>query len=93
MNILLLDYVPFIIASVATVYNAWQMVRWAERGKYRWVVYGLLACLSVLGATVAKIQIEALQAHDLQQSQVLSADCTTDYECEQLELAQSETEE
>lgn len=93
MNILILDYVPLIVASVATVYNALQMVRWAERGKYRWVVYGLLACLGVLGATVAQIQVEALQMHDLQQSQVLSVDCTTDYECEQLELAQGEENE
>lgn len=90
MNILLLDYVPFIVACVATVYSAVQMVRWAERGKYRWIVYGLIACLGVLGATVAHIQIEALRMHDLQQSQVLTADCSTDYECEQLELAQGE---
>lgn len=93
MNILILDYVPLIVASVATVYSAVQMVRWAERGKYRWIIYGLIACLGVLGATVANIQIEALQMHDLQQSQVLSADCTTDYECEQLELAQAEENE
>ena len=90
MNILILDYVPFIVASVATIYNGWQMVRWAERGKLRWIVYGLIACLGVLGSSVAKIQIEALQLHDLQQSQTLSADCMTDWECEQLELAQSE---
>ena len=90
MNILILDYVPFIVASVATIYNAVQMVRWAERGKLRWIVYGLIACLGVLGSSVAKIQIEALQLHDLQQSQTLSADCMTDWECEQLELAQSE---
>ena len=93
MNILLLDYVPFIAACVTTVYNAWQMVRWAERGKYRWIVYGLLACFGALAAIVANIQIEALQMHDLQQAQVLTADCATDYECEQLEFAQSETEE
>ena len=90
MNILILDYVPLVVASVATIYNAVQMVRWAEKGKYRWVVYGLTACLGVLATIVANIQIEALQAHDLQQSQVLSADCATDWECEQLELAQGE---
>ena len=90
MNILLLDYVPLVATTLATIYNAVQMVRWAEKGKYRWVVYGLTACLGVLGSSVAKIQIEALQAHDSQQSQVLSADCVTDWECEQLELAQSE---
>ena len=45
------------------------------------------------GDFVAQIQVEALQAHDLQQSQVLSADCMTDWECERLELAQSEAEE
>lgn len=93
MNILILDYVPLIVAGLATVYSAVQMVRWAERGKYRWIVYGIIACLGVLGATVANIQIEALQMHDKQQSQVLSADCSTDWECEQLELAQSEAEE
>ena len=90
MNILILDYVPLVVATLATIYNGWQMVRWAERGRLRWIVYGLIACLGVLGSSVAKIQIEALQLHDLQQSQVLSADCSTDWECEQLELAQSE---
>lgn len=85
MSILILDYVPFIVASVATIYNAWQMVRWAERGRYRFFVYGVAFVLSVLATIVANIQIEALQAHDLQQSQTLSADCMTDWECEQLE--------
>ena len=93
MNILLLDYVPLVVACVATIYNGWQMVRWAERGRLRWIVYGLIACLGVLATIVANIQVEALQAHDLQQSQTLSADCSTDWECEQLELAQSEAEE
>ena len=93
MSILILDYVPLIVAIVATIYNAWQMVRWAERGKYRWVVYGLLACLGVLATIVANIQIEALQLHDAMNEQALTLDCTTDWECEQLELAQSETEE
>ena len=90
MNILLLDYVPLVVATLATIYNGWQMVRWAERGRLRWIVYGLIACLGVLATIVANIQVEALQAHDLQQSQTLSADCSTDWECEQLELAQSE---
>ena len=90
MNILILDYVPLVVASVATIYNAVQMVRWAERGKLRWIVYGLLACLGVWAFFVAQIQVEALQAHDLQQSQTLSADCMTDWECERLELAQGE---
>ena len=90
MNILILDYVPLVVATLATIYNGWQMVRWAERGRLRWIVYGLIACLGVLATIVANIQIEALQAHDLQQSQTLSADCMTDWECEQLELAQGE---
>ena len=93
MNILILDYVPLVVATLATIYNGWQMVRWAERGRLRWIVYGLIACLGVLATIVANIQVEALQAHDLQQSQTLSADCSTDWECEQLELAQSEAEE
>ena len=93
MNILILDYVPLVVASVATIYNAVQMVRWAERGKYRWVVYGLMACLGVLATTVANIQVEALQMHDLQQSQTLSADCAPGWECERSELAQGEAEE
>ena len=93
MNILILDYVPLVVATLATIYNGWQMVRWAERGRLRWIVYGLIACLGVLATIVANIQIEALQSHDLQQSQVLSADCMTDWECEQLELAQSEDNE
>ena len=90
MNVLILDYVPLVVACVATIYNGWQMVRWAEKGKYRCFLYGIIACLGVLGSSVAKIQIGALQAHDLQQSQVLSADCMTDWECEQLELARTE---
>ena len=93
MNILILDYVPLVVATLATIYNAVQMVRWAERGRLRWIVYGLIACLGVLATIVANIQVEALQAHDLQQSQTLSADFATDWECEQLELAQSEAEE
>jgi len=90
MNILILDYVPLIVASVATVYNALQMVRWAERGKYRCFVYGVAFVLSVLATIVANIQIEALQMHDLQ---ALSVDCVTDWECEQLALAQGEENE
>lgn len=93
MNILILDYLPQVFSVLATLYFALQMVRWAERGKYRWIVYGLLACLGVWSFFVAQVQVEALQLHDLQQSQTLSADCMTDWECEQLELAQSETEE
>ena len=90
MNILILDYVPLVATTLAAIYNAVQMVRWAERGRLRWIVYGLIACLGVLATIVANIQIEALQLHDLQQSQVLSAGCMTDWECEQLELAQGE---
>jgi len=86
MNILFLDYVPLIVASVATIYNALQMVRWAEHGKYRWIVYGVAFVLSVLATIVAKIQIEALRMHDLQQSQVLSADCTTNYDLQQSQV-------
>lgn len=93
MNILILDYVPLIVATLATIYNAWQMVRWAEKGKYRCFVYGVAFVLSALATIVANIQIEALQMHDLQQSQVLTMDCSTDWECEQLELAQSEAED
>lgn len=88
MNILILDYLPMVFCGVAVVYFAFQMVKWAERGKYRWIVYGLFACLGVWAITIAKIQIEALQEHD--QAMALTADCTTDWECEQLELAQGE---
>ena len=69
MSILILDYLPQVFSALATLYFAFQMLRWAERGKYRWIVYGLLACLGVLATIVANIQIEALQLHDLQQSQ------------------------
>ena len=93
MHILILDYVPLIVATLAAVYNAWQMVRWAERGRYRCFVYGVAFVLSVLATILANIQVEALQMHDAMQEQVLSVGCTTDYECEQLELAQSEAED
>ena len=93
MNILILDYLPQVFISLAVIYFAFQMLRWAERGKYRGGVYGLLACLGVWAFFVAQIQVEALQSHDLQQSQVLSADCMTDRECERLELAQGEGNE
>ena len=93
MNILILDYVPLVVATLATIYNGWQMVRWAEKGKYRCFLYGIAACLGVLATTVANIQVEALQMHDLQQSQTLSADCATGWECERSELAQGEAEE
>ena len=83
MNILLLDFLPMVFCGLAVVYFAFQMVRWAERGRWRGVVYGLLACLGVWALFVAKIQVQALQAHD--QAVVMSADCTTDRECEQLE--------
>ena len=89
MNILILDYLPQVFIGIATLYFVFQMLRWAERGKYRWTVYGLLACLGVWAFFVAQIQVAALQLHDLQQSQVLSADCATDWECEQ-SVAQDE---
>lgn len=83
MNILLLDFLPLVFCGLAVVYSAFQMVRWAERGRWRGVVYGLLACLGVLALSVAQIQVQALQEHD--QLVVMSADCTTDLECEQEE--------
>lgn len=90
MNILVLDYLPMAFCGVAVVYFAFQMVRWAERGKYRWIVYGLLACLGVWAFFVAQIQIQALQEHD--QAKALTADCTTDYECEKLEQQAEDNE-
>lgn len=83
MNILLLDFLPMVFCGLAVVYFAFQMVRWAERGRWRGVVYGLLACLGVWSLVVAQIQVQALQEHD--QLVVMSADCTTDLECEQEE--------
>ena len=83
MNILLLDFLPMVFCGLAVVYFAFQMVRWAERGRLRGVVYGLIACLGVLALSVAQIQVQALQEHD--QTVVMSADCTTDLECEQEE--------
>lgn len=85
MNILILDFLPMVFCGLAVVYFSFQMVRWAERGRLRWVVYGLLACFGVWAFFIAKIQVQALQLHDLQQSQVLSVDYITDWECEQLE--------
>lgn len=83
MNILLLDFLPMVFCGLAVAYSAFQMVLWAERGRWRGVVYGLLACLGVLALSVAQIQVQALQEHD--QLVVMSADCTTDLECEQEE--------
>lgn len=87
MSILILDFLPMVFCGLAVIYFALQMVRWAERGRLRWIVYGLLACLGVWAFTVAQIQVEALQLHDAmqEQEQVLSAACATDWECEQLE--------
>ena len=85
MNILILDFLPMVFCGLAVVYSAFQMVLWAERGRLRWIVYGLIVCLGVWALFVAQIQVEALQLHDLQQSQTLSADCMTDWECEQAE--------
>ena len=83
MNVLLLDFLPMVFCGLAVVYFAFQMVRWAERGRLRGIVYGLIACLGVWALFIAKIQVQALQEYD--QSVVMSADCTTDLECEQLE--------
>lgn len=88
MNILILDYLPQAFSGIASLYFAFRMLRWAERGKYRWIVYGLFACLGVWAFFVAGIQVEALHLHD--QAVAVSADCVTDWECEQLE---SEAEE
>ena len=88
MNILILDYLPLTFCVLAAAYFALQMVRWAERGKLRWVVYGVFACLGVWAFFVTQIQVQALQEHD--QAVALTADCITDWECEQLELAQGE---
>ena len=90
MNILILDFLPMVFCGLVVVYFAFQMVRWAERGRLRCIVYGLIACLGVWALSVAQIQAQALQEHD--QAVALSADCTTDQECEQLEPAQSESE-
>lgn len=88
MNILILDFLPMVFCGLAVVYFALQMVRWAERGKLRWTVYALFACLGVWAFIAAKIQVEALRLHD--QAVAMSADCVTDRECELLELAQGE---
>lgn len=90
MNILILDFLPMVFCGLTVAYFAFQMVRWAECGKLRWIVYGLFACFGVWTFFVAQIQVQALQEHDLQQSHSQSADCSTDWECEQLELAQGE---
>lgn len=90
MNILILDYFPLALSIVATLYAFAQAWRWADSGKCRWVVYAWFACFGVCTIAVALVQVEALQMHDLQ---VLTVDCATDWECEQLELAKSETED
>ena len=89
MNILILDFLPMVFCGLAIVYFAFQMVRWAERGRLRCIVYGLIACLGVWALFVAQIQVQALQEHD----QALSMDCITDRECEQLEMQQAEENE
>lgn len=81
MNILILDYLPQAFSAIATLYFAFQMVRWAERGRLRWIVYGLFACLGVWSFFVAQIQVEALHLQD----QMMAVDCMTDWECEQEE--------
>jgi len=93
MNILVLDYFPLTFSAIATLYSFAQAWRWADSGNHRWMLYGWLACFGICTITIALVQVEALHLHDLQQSQTLSADCMTDYECEQLELAQGEAED
>ena len=84
MNILILDYFPLTLSAIATVYAFAQAWRWADSGRYRWMVYAWFACFGIFAIAVALVQVEALHLHDLQQSQVLTADCATDWECEQL---------
>ena len=74
MNILLLDFLPMVFCGLAVVYFAFQMVRWAERGRLRGIVYGLIACFGVWALFISKMQVQALQEYD--QSVVISADCT-----------------
>ena len=85
MNILILDFLPMVFCGLAVVYFAVQTDRYIKKRRLRAIVYGGLALLNLMAFFVANTQFQALQEHDLQQSQVLSADCTTDWECEQLE--------
>lgn len=78
--LVLLDHLPQVMLVLATIYNGWQMVRWAERGKLRWIVYGLIAGLSVLAFEASRVQLEVV--HSVESQYDLSSDCTTDAECE-----------
>ena len=78
--LMIMDYLPQVMLAILALYNGWQMVRWAERGKLRWIVYGLIAGLSVLAFEASRVQLEAIYNFESQYN--LSSDCITDAECE-----------
>lgn len=80
MNVLILDYLPQAFIGLSIIYFSFQTLRWAERGKYRWFVYGLIACLGVWAFFTAQTQVEALHLYD--QAVALSADCADYIELE-----------
>lgn len=79
--LMFMDYLPQVMLMIVAIYNGLQMVRWAERGKLRWLVYGLIAGLSVLAFEASRVQLEAIYNFE-SQYEPLSSDCTTDAECE-----------
>lgn len=86
----LLDYIPQIAEFLSLTYFAVQTDRYIKKRRLRAIVYGGLALLNLMAFIVANTQFQALQEHD--QAVAMSADCITDTECEQLELAPAESE-
>lgn len=90
MLIFILDYAPVLFSAVATSYALHRALACEELTLLRRLVFVLSVGFGLLSLAISVMQVEALHDQALQQSQVLSADCMTDEECEQLELAQSE---
>ena len=84
----LLDYIPQIAEFLSLTYFAVQTDRYIKKRRLRAIVYGGLALLNVVAIIVSNTQFKAIEEHD--QAVALTADCVTDWECEQLELAQGE---
>lgn len=78
--LMFMDYLPQVMFAILALYNGLQMVRWAEKGKLCWLVYGLIAGLSVLAFEASRVQLDAIYNFESQYN--LSSDCTTDAECE-----------
>lgn len=87
MNIVILDYAPLLFSGVATAYALHKALAGVNLQLLHRLGFVLAVGFGLLSLAIAVMQVEALHAQDSQQSQTLSADCMTDEECEQLDMA------